>query len=250
MCPSTSALRPVGPEDDPSVPGLACDEVRIALDAFDRAFRLPMDAFRRTLGVLATGGGGSDPASGESARTMTYLCELARELPQQFREYVVAAQGGRPPGVEPIRLSAVLAEVDRRVAPEAAAKSQDFRCTVEGIDAEVRADLALCVEVLSRLARNAVLYGPPGSTVRVTAASLGSAWRMSVRDDGPGVPAKLRERVFEPFARLPRDIQDEVPGAGLGLAICHALVDRMGGIITLDGPPEGGTLATVELPTR
>ena len=225
----------------PSTTALGPDEARLALDVFDRAFRLPINEFRRALGGLAMG---------EPARTMAYLCELARELPQQFRDYVVAVQDARPTEAEPIRLSAVLAEVDLRVAAEAAAKSQDFRCTVEGSDAEVRTDLALCVEVLSRLARNAVLYSPPGSTVWVTAASLGSAWRMCVSDDGPGIPSKLRGRLFEPFERLPRDIQDEVPGAGLGLTICRALVSRMGGTITLDGPPDGGTLATVELPAQ
>lgn len=226
-----------------SPPALALgpDEVRLALDVFDRAFRAPMDEFRHALGGLA---------SGEPARAMAYLCEVTRALPQQFRDYVVAAHDDRPPEAKSIRLSAVLAEVDRHVAAEAAAKSQDFRCAVEGADAEVRADLALCVEVLSRLARNAVLYSPPKATVRVTAASLGSAWRMCVRDDGPGIPAKLRDRLFEPFERLPRDIQDEVPGAGLGLSLCRALVNRMGGTITLDGPPEGGTLATVELPVK
>lgn len=229
-------------------PALAPDEVRHALDVFDRAFRLPMDALHRVLSGLATGECGSDPAPGESARGMAHLCGSTRALPRQFRDYVAAVQDDRPPEVQPIRLSVVLAEVDHRVAAEAAARSQDFRCAVEGKDAEVRADLALCVEVVSRLARNAMLYAPPGSTVRVTAASLGPAWRISVRDDGPGIPAKYRERIFEPFARLPRELQDEEAGAGLGLAFCRALVGRMGGTITLDGPPEGGTLATVELP--
>lgn len=234
----------------PSATALGPDEVRLALDLFDRAFRAPMDGFQRALGGLATGDRESDPASGESARALAYLCELARALPRQFRDYVVAVHDDRPPRVEPTRLSVVLAEVDRNVAPQAAAKSQDFLCAVDGADAEVRADLALCVEVLSRLARNAVLYAPPGSTVRVAAASLGSVWRMCVRDDGPGIPVTHRERLFEPFERLPRDVEAEVPGAGLGLSLCRALVNRMGGTITLDGPPEGGTLATVELPAK
>ena len=148
----------------------------------------------------------------------------------------------------PMRLAALLAEVDRRVAPGAMARSQDFACAVEGPDAEVRADLVLCVEVSRGWRRTPCSTHRPGSKVRVAAESLGTSWRMSVRDDGPGVPAKFRERVFEPFERLSRDIQAQVPGAGLGLTLCRALVGRMGGTLTLDGPPEGGTVVTVELP--
>lgn len=221
------------------------DNVRLALDEFDRAFRRPMDGFHRALDGLTTEG--ASPAPADAAEAMAYLCEDARALPERFRDHLMAVHDGRTPEPAPMRLSDLLAEVDRRIAPEALARSQRFLCSVDD-DAEVRADLALCAEVLSQLASNAVLYAPPGASVKVAAESRGTVWRMSVRDDGPGVPPRLRERLFEPFERLSRDIQAQVPGAGLGLTLCRALVGRMGGTITLDGPPEGGTLVTVEMP--
>jgi len=69
-----------------------------------------------------------------------------------------------------------------------------------------------------------------------------SAWHLTVADDGVGVPLAERERVFEPFACL------RAGGAGLGLTLARAVVERHGGAISLDETPGGGTTARVTLP--
>ncbi len=67
--------------------------------------------------------------------------------------------------------------------------------------------------------------------------------RIAVSDEGPGIPAEARERVFEPYERLgPR------AGSGLGLWIVRELVTAMDGTVTLESPPEGGATFSVELP--
>jgi signal transduction histidine kinase len=66
-----------------------------------------------------------------------------------------------------------------------------------------------------------------------------------VVDQGPGIPAALRERVFDRFFRNPDQSQS---GSGLGLAIVKSVVDKHGGEVVLGEGPGGGLLATVRLP--
>jgi two-component system OmpR family sensor kinase len=68
---------------------------------------------------------------------------------------------------------------------------------------------------------------------------------MSVTDNGPGVPADHRERIFEPFVRLPRSPRN---GTGLGLAIVRRTIESHGGTITCDPTPAGGARFTLRLP--
>jgi two-component system OmpR family sensor kinase len=68
---------------------------------------------------------------------------------------------------------------------------------------------------------------------------------MSVTDNGPGVPVDQRERIFEPFVRLPRSPRN---GTGLGLAIVRRTIESHGGTITCDPSPSGGARFTLRLP--
>ena len=79
--------------------------------------------------------------------------------------------------------------------------------------------------------------------VEVTQTANGPA--MSVSDNGPGVPPDQRERIFEPFVRLPRNRRR---GTGLGLAIVRRTIESHGGTVTCDPSPNGGTRFTLQLP--
>jgi signal transduction histidine kinase len=82
-------------------------------------------------------------------------------------------------------------------------------------------------------------------TVVVEVAQTTTGPTMSVTDNGPGVPADQRERIFEPFVRLPRSPPG---GTGLGLAIVRRSIESHGGTITCDASPTGGTRFTLRLP--
>ena len=71
---------------------------------------------------------------------------------------------------------------------------------------------------------------------------------MSVTDNGPGVPADQRERIFEPFVRLRGREPDPRDGTGLGLAIVRRTIESHGGTITCDPSPTGGARFTLRLP--
>ncbi len=101
------------------------------------------------------------------------------------------------------------------------------------------------VSMIDNLVNNAIKYSPAGGTVMVHVAREGPHALLTVSDQGPGIPAALRERVFDRFFRNPDQTQS---GSGLGLAIVKSVVDRHGGEVTLGETAEGGLLATVRLP--
>ncbi len=88
---------------------------------------------------------------------------------------------------------------------------------------------------------NAIVHTPPGTGIIVSAASNDHTAQLSVRDFGPGIPAGIQERIFEPFYT-----SDEGRGSGLGLAIAHELAERMRGELSVDSTP-GRTIFTLRL---
>ena len=101
------------------------------------------------------------------------------------------------------------------------------------------------VSMIDNLVNNAIKHSPSGSTVVVHVAHEGPHALLTVADQGPGIPAALRERVFDRFFRNPDQTQS---GSGLGLAIVKSVIDRHGGEVTLGETAEGGLLVTVRLP--
>src|SRR5205085_12662894 len=100
---------------------------------------------------------------------------------------------------------------------------------------------------------NAAKYSPAGSNIRVTAEAVGDGLvRLSVEDEGPGVPTELRERVFDKFFRAMRDGDAGTPkptGTGMGLAIAKGIVEAHGGRIRVEDGLQGrGSRVVVTLP--
>lgn len=111
----------------------------------------------------------------------------------------------------------------------------------------VNADENRIGQVLSNLVGNAARYAPPGTPIRVGAEPVGDYLRVSVSDEGPGIPPDERENVFEAF-RQANTHKDKVQGAGLGLAIARGLVEAHGGHIWIDEYNGPGTTFTFTLP--
>jgi two-component system heavy metal sensor histidine kinase CusS len=91
--------------------------------------------------------------------------------------------------------------------------------------------------VLLNLLANALNASPSGGTVTLESAVDAGTWRVSLSDHGPGVPAELRERIFERFFRLSPAGSSEENGSGLGLAICRSIITLHGGRIWADASP-------------
>lgn len=131
--------------------------------------------------------------------------------------------------------------VDLREAAEAAIAAtrnmtRDRPVRASGGDALplVSLDPALLERVLVNLIENAAKYAAPGTAIEIALTQEGDEAVLRVRDEGPGIPAHQRERVFDRFFRL--GANDRGPaGAGLGLAIARGFVEAMGGRISAEG---------------
>jgi two-component system sensor histidine kinase KdpD len=108
----------------------------------------------------------------------------------------------------------------------------------------VQADPGLLERVLANLFSNALRHSPPGQRPALRAREDGGKVVLDVVDRGPGVPAELKNRIFEPFARL----DERTPGVGLGLAVAKGFAEAMGGAIVAVDTPGGGLTVRVTLP--
>jgi K+-sensing histidine kinase KdpD len=125
-----------------------------------------------------------------------------------------------------------------------------------GLDDElpsVRVDERAMAEVIYVLLENAAKYSPSGSIIGLTAqpAEEGRV-RLTIEDQGPGIPADLRDRVFDKFFRAMRngDLSGDKPGTGMGLAIAKGIVEAHGGRIWIENASDStGTRVVVLLPT-
>ena len=112
---------------------------------------------------------------------------------------------------------------------------------------QVTADSSQLVQLFQNLIGNALKFkGEQRPRVEVMAAREGSFWLFSVRDNGVGFDQKYADRVFGVFKRLHRN--SEIPGTGIGLAICQRIIDRHGGRIWAESKPGKGATFYFTLP--
>jgi len=147
--------------------------------------------------------------------------------------FLARAEGGAfAPNTTEISADALVAEFGE----DAAALGEDcgvsFRIT-RSDHGSVRCEPTLVRQLLLNLATNAFRASPPGSCVEFESALEAGAWRLTVTDEGHGLPEDQIERVFERFVRLsPANVpQDTGSGHGLGLAICRSIATLHGGSI-------------------
>jgi two-component system sensor histidine kinase TctE len=165
-----------------------------------------------------------DEATEATGRLVGQLLALARSEPG----HVMPAQE--------LDLTALAQVATFELLPAAMAKRIDL-----GFEGEqpvpVRADGVLLRELVTNLVHNAVTYTQDGGRVTVSVGHRDARPLLQVVDDGPGIPADDRPKVFERFYRATHATQ---PGSGLGLAIVREICVRYGIEVSLDDPPGGG----------
>ncbi|MEK7474181.1 MAG: ATP-binding protein [Candidatus Coatesbacteria bacterium] len=175
-----------------------------------------------------------DELLGIVARESARLDDLVRE----FLEYA------RPPKLvrTACDVPAVVAEAVALVTHSAAPRSVTVRVDAPPGAPSVSADPTRLKQALLNLLLNAVQASPAGGEVRVSVAVRGRSVRVTVRDAGPGLPAEVRGRLFEPF------VTTREGGTGLGLPMAKRIVAAHGGSLELADAEGGGTEARLDLP--
>ena len=134
---------------------------------------------------------------------------------------------------------------------EPTAKKFEVDCSIVAEDRSLEAycDPKKFQQVMANLLSNAAKFATPGSTVRVNAVSSGENVRVSVINEGPGIPDDFHESVFKPFAQAEMSSKRCRGGTGLGLSICKEIVEQSGGAIGFESEPEGQTEFWFTVPT-
>lgn len=176
------------------------------------------------------------------AATRAEIARDIRELDQLIDEILLASRLDASPDdlgpLEPVDLVGLGAE-------ECARTGAEFE-TPPGVTSVVVAGLTrLLRRALRNLLENARRHG--AGTVTLTLRTAGVQVEIRVCDQGPGVPPALRERIFEPFFRLPGASERE-GGVGLGLALVRSIAQRHGGRVHCEENPGGGACFVLRLP--
>lgn len=201
-----------------------------------------IDRYGRLL-AEQTGGGLDKTARGH----LDHLLRASEQMQSMLDAIVdysrVEARKGE---LEPVDLEEVVEEV-----------FETFQDDIESSGAEVThgplptvdADRPQMLQLLQNLIANALkFHGDAPPQVEVTAATNGGGWDLAVSDRGIGIPSEDHQRIFGMFERL--DPESDVPGSGVGLAICKRIAERHDGSIRVESAPGAGSSFIVHFPQR
>jgi PAS domain S-box-containing protein len=154
--------------------------------------------------------------------------------------------------VEPevVDVGALVSDVIRFANEDGIVNGHRFEVDLPPEPLAAEADREKLRQVFAILVENAVKYSPSGGTVTVGARRKEDAVEVRVADEGIGIPAAERERIFRKFYRAETTARDGGGGTGLGLFIAKQLVTAMGGRIWVESEEGAGSSFTFELPAR
>ena len=210
--------------------------------------RTPLTSIRGFVEALEDGAK-DEPGTAERflGKIRTHADRMA-SLVEDLLELSRLESGARVPEPDETRPSDVAADVVNSFAEQAARKPVALRHEARGAPSVVT-DPERVRRILENLVDNAVKYTPAGGHVLVsTLAGPGGSVRVQVKDDGPGIEAGHRERVFERFYRVDKARSRELGGTGLGLAIVRHLAESIGAHVSLESQPGKGSTFTLLLP--
>jgi signal transduction histidine kinase len=186
----------------------------------------------------------------ERRRSLEIIDQESRRLTQLVENTLQFSRAERGAGAlnrETQDVAGLVRQTIESFAPLAAARQ--VRLTAEVPETLVgTVDEGAFRQILLNLLDNAVKYGPAGQDVRITLSSASEEMRLTVEDEGPGIPDRDRERVWQRFVRLDRDRETSVAGAGIGLSVVRDLVSLHGGRAWIETGAGGGCRFAVSVP--
>jgi PAS domain S-box-containing protein len=148
--------------------------------------------------------------------------------------------------VADVPLSLILSQTCQSFLP--IAQERNIAMSVDDTDLVVKVDEDKVSRVLANLLSNALKFSPAGTAIRVEVAAAGSHARVSVCDQGAGIPEDRLATIFDRFTQVALSDSREKGGSGLGLTICRAIVELHGGTISVESTEGNGSTFIFTLP--
>jgi signal transduction histidine kinase len=204
--------------------------------------RTPLASMLGNVDLLATFG----DDSARRRETITALKRTGRHVSRLLDDLLLLAQaeaGWHLASFEPVAIDDLLMEVYEAEMMTAESAALKIECCEP---ATVHGDSDRLRQVFMNLIDNALKHSPPGSIVTLSLWSEDSTAKVCIHDCGPGIPADVIKRIFDPFFRAPAN--GRLPGAGLGLTIVQWIVQEHGGNVVIESSTGDGTTVTLSFP--
>jgi signal transduction histidine kinase len=207
--------------------------------AVSHELKTPLTAIRMYSEMLQEGIVPSEEKRQQYYETITAESERLSRLINNVLELSQIEKDNREMSISVGSAGPILEQVAAILRPHVTQSGMTLRVTVEDGLPPVRVDADALSQVLVNLVDNAVKFSGTGE-IAIEATRDGSRVRISVRDQGPGVPERQLAKIFEPFFRGERELTRRTKGTGIGLALVRGLVSGMGGDVSARNHPSGG----------
>ena len=148
----------------------------------------------------------------------------------------------------PADLTSLLEQVIDDNRKRAAAVQVEIKLKNAAPDVQVYVDRDRLMYVINHLVLNGIKFSPDNDQVEITLSQRDDMVRVSVRDHGPGIPDAFRDKIFQAFTQVEMGNYRPQEGAGLGLTIAKAIVEKHGGRIGFETESVSGTCFYIDLP--
>lgn len=213
------------------------------LQSVSHDLRTPLATIRAAAGTLR-GAAADSEAGRESVAAIEREVEYLNRLVTNLLDLSRIEAGVLRAANEPFELDDAVGAAIERLGP----RLSEWQVENDAGHEVVRADPVFLDAVLSNLLENEMRHTPAGTTVRVSSAAAGPGLtRLTVEDDGPGVPEAALPRLFDKFYRVPGQRATR-HGTGIGLAVVSGLVEAMAGKVGARRSALGGLAIDVDLP--
>lgn len=212
--------------------------------------RTPLTSIAGSLGLLSAGAAGSLPERAEKLIRIAHAnSERLVRLINDILDIEKIESGKMNFVTKPVPLRPLVEQAIQ--ANFAFAEGYGVRLTLAADasgDATALADADRLMQVLTNLLSNASKFSPKGSEVVTTIVAGETSHRITIRDQGPGIPKEFNDRIFSKFAQADASDTREKGGTGLGLSIVKQIVEGLGGSVSFDSELGKGTAFHIDLP--
>ena len=213
--------------------------------------RTPLTAIRGSLGLIAAGKTG--PLA-EKTKTMVDIAVTSTDrlvrLINDILDIEKIESGKMTFQMKPLDLAAVVEQAVESTRAYGDRLGITFTLAPLARDARVRGDVDRITQVITNLLSNAAKFSPPRSAVTVGLTRVNGKVRVSVKDEGPGIPEEFQSRIFGKFSQADSSDTRQKGGTGLGLNISKAIVEKHGGTIYFETEKDAGTTFFFDLPAE